>query len=111
MERIGKGGTLIRQSEQILVWNDDQRVNIGLQFFNAFVGLFHPALALKFKWLGDNANGQNAAFTRSAGNNRCGACAGAATHACGDKHHVAISQFSHHILQAFFSGQPANLGL
>ena len=108
MKRIGKGGAFIRQTEQVLIWDDDQRVNIGLQFFNATLGLFHAALAFKFKRLGDHPNSQNAALAGGSGNHWCGSGAGATTHAGGNKDHVAIGQFSHDFLQAFFGGGTAN---
>ena len=101
MERIGKGGALIRQPEQVLVRDHDQRVDPGLHLLDPGLGLCHPALSLKIKGFRDHANRQDAAFTCRTGNHRGGARAGAATHTCGDEHHVAIGKLAHHGLDAF----------
>ena len=99
---IGKCGTLICQPEQILIRDNNQRIHIGLQGLNTFICLFHSALAFKIKRFGDNANGQNTALSGGFCNDRCGPCAGAATHACGDENHIGIRQLCHDIIKAFF---------
>ena len=111
MKGIGKGGALIGKAEQILVGNDDQRVDMCLQLLDSFLGLRHAALSLKFKGFGDHANGQNTAFAGGPSDDwRC-ACACAASHARGDEHHVAISEFSHNVFEAFLCCRLANFRL
>ena len=111
VEGIGKGGALIRQPEQVLVGNNDQRVDPGLHLLDSGIGLCHPALAFEIKWLGDNANRQDAAFTCRPGNHRGSPGAGAATHAGGDEDHVAIGKLAHHRLDAFFGCRASDIRL
>ncbi len=111
VERISKGGPLIRQPEQVLVRNDDQRVNIGLHLFDTGFGLRHPALPLKVKGLGDNTDSQDAAFAGCTGNNRGSPGASAATHTGGNEHHVAISKFAHHGFHAFLGSGASDIRL
>ena len=55
------------------------------KLFDAFFSQPHPAGTFKVEGLGDNTDGQNASFTRGAGDNRCSTRAGAAAHAGGDE--------------------------
>ncbi len=102
MEGIGKGGTLIGQAEQVLVRDNNQCIDIGLKCLNAFICLFHSALAFEIERLCDNANGQDAALSGSFGNNRGCPCTCAAAHTCGNKDHIGICQLCQHIIQTFF---------
>ena len=111
VERIGKGGPLIRQPEQVLVRNDDQRVDIGLHLFDAGFGLCHPALTFKVKRLGDHADSQDAAFAGSARDNRGSPGTCATTHAGGYEHHVAVGKFTHHRFDTFLGGGASNIWL
>ena len=111
MEGISECCALIGKPEQILIRNDDQRIDISLQLFDAILSLFHPALAFKFEWFGDHTNGQNTAFAGGPGNNWGGAGTGATAHTGSDKDHVTISQFCHDFCQAFFGGRTANFRL
>ena len=108
---IRKGGAFIGQTEQILVGDDDQRIDISLQFFDARIGLAHPNRAFKIKRLGDNANSKNTAFARRFCDHGSRASAGAAAHARGDEHHMAVGQFRQDIIKAFLRGNAANFRL
>ena len=74
-------GLFIGHAEQVLIWNDDQRVDIALQFLNPGLGRVHPVAALEMKRLGHHPDGKDTAFAASLGDHRRGAGAGAAAHA------------------------------
>ena len=107
-EGFGKGGFFGRQTEQVLVRNDDQRINNLLQSFDACFRLFHALAAFELERLGHNANGQNAQLTSRLRDDRCRASARAAAHTSGDKAHVCASQMVNDLLDAFFSRSRAN---
>ena len=90
---IGKCCPLIGKTEQVLVWNNNQCINISLQLFNTGIGLTHPDLTFKIKRLGHNTHGQDTTFTGRFGNDRGCPRACAAAHTRGDKDHMAIGQF------------------
>ncbi len=93
-EGVGEGGLLIRHPEQVLVGDDEQRVDIFLQLVDAaFSAARKTARALELERLGDDADGQDA-FPRAthARSTRRRASAGAAAHAGGDEHHVAADE-------------------
>ena len=111
MEGIGEGGALIRQTEQVLVRNDDQRVDIGLHLLDAGLGLSHAALSLEIKGFCHHTDGEDAPLARGAGNHRRGAGACAAAHAGGDEHHVAICKLAHHGFNALLGGGASDIRL
>ena len=74
--------------EQLVVEDDDQRVDVGLELRDAVVGCLEPARPLEVEGLGNHAHGEDAHFARHAGNDRCRARARAAAHAGGDEEHV-----------------------
>ncbi len=110
-ESIGKGGPLIGEPEQVLVRDDDQGINIGLQFLNTGIGLPHADLAFEIERLGDNANGQDTLLTAGAGDHRGSPGSGSATHTGGDEHHVAVGQLGEDIIDAFLGSDAADFGL
>ena len=91
---VGMGKRLILRDivtqhvEQFFIQHHDQRINIGFQLGQTAIGVGHAATAFKFERLGDHAHGQDAHFTRHAGNDRCRTGACAAAHAGGDEQHV-----------------------
>ena len=58
-ERLGERGFFIGQTEQVLVRNDDQRIDHLLQRLDAVFGLLHALAALELERLGDDADSQN----------------------------------------------------
>ena len=108
MEGVSKSGPFIGKTEQILIWNHNQRINISLQGFNTCISLFHSALAFKIERLGDNTDGQDAALFGGAGNHGGCPCTGAATHTCGDEHHMAVGKFGQNLIQRFFCSLAAH---
>jgi hypothetical protein len=57
---IGDGGLLVRHPEQVLVRDDDQRIDALLQFHYAGFREPHPALALEVERLGDHPDREDA---------------------------------------------------
>ena len=72
---------------QLVVEDDDQRIDILLQLGDAGFSHLH-ALAFEAKGFGDHGHGQDAHFAGHLGNDRRGAGARAAAHAGSDEGHV-----------------------
>ena len=63
------------------------------------------------KWLGDNANGKNAHFTRNLRNHWRGACSCAATHASRHKAHMRAMQLITNFVTRFLCRRTTNFWL
>jgi hypothetical protein len=100
-EGFGKCGFFVGDTEEILVRDDDQRINVALHFLNAAVGLIHPVDAFEVERLRDNAYGQNALLAAGLGDDRRGARSGASAHARRNEGHVGAFQILHNFLKAF----------
>ena len=111
VEGVGKCGALIRQTEQVLVRDDDQGIDKGLHLLDPGFGLSHAALSLKVEGLGHHTDGQDATLAGSAGDHGCRTGASAAAHAGGDEHHVAIGKLAHHGFDALFGGSAPDVWL
>ena len=102
LERFFPAGALIRDLEQVLVRDHDQRIDIFLQFGDALFGRAHALLALEGERLGDDADGEDVALARHAGDHRRRTGAGAAAHAGGDEHHVRVFEMPVQFIRRFF---------
>ena len=91
--------------------NDEQRVDALLQFGDAAFGDAHAALAFEMERLGDDADGEDADLLRRPGDDRRRAGAGAAAHAGGDEHHVRAGEVVADLVDHFFGGGAADIGL
>ena len=111
VERIGEGGTLVGDPEQVLVRDHDQRIDMSLHLLDAGLGLPHAALAFEVERPGHDAHRQDATLARGAGDDRSRAGAGTTAHAGGDEDHVAVGELAHHSFNAFFGGGAADIGL
>ena len=80
----------------------------GLQ---PLVGGFGAQFAFKAEWTGDDGHRHDSQFTGYFGHDRGGAGTGAAAHAGGNKAQIRAIQLGADLVQAFFGGLPANLGL
>ncbi len=106
-EGFGKGGALIGDAEQVLVRDDDQRIDIALQLGNPGIGQTHAVTALEGEGLGDHTDRQDATFPGALGDDRRRTCAGAAAHAGGDEHHMrAIEVLGDQIGRFLSRGHP-----
>ena len=109
LKSVGKGDLLIGCMLEPLVWNDNERVDLGLEFIDARFRLRHAAAAFKAEGLRHNADGQNARLARDLGNDGRAARAGAAAHAGGDEDHIRVLQRLGDLVAALFGALAADL--
>ncbi len=109
-EGLGEGGAVVGDAEQVLVRDDDQRVDIGLELFQAALGHPHALVAFEGEGLGDDADGEDAELAHRAGDDRGRAGAGAAAHAGGDEHHVRAFDLREDFFQRLFGAGAADVG-
>ena len=109
-ECFGECGFLVRQTEQVLVRNDDQRIDDLLQGFNTLLGLTHTLVAFELERLGHDAYGQNTQFTCSLCDDRCSTCPGAPAHTSRDETHVRTGKVINDLLNALFGGGSPDRG-
>ena len=101
-EGFGKCRVLIGQAEQVLVRNNDKRIDNFLKRLNAFFGLLHPLGTLELEGFGHNTNSQNAQLAGGLRDDRCRTGAGAAAHASGNKAHMRTRKVIHDLFDALF---------
>ena len=109
-EGFGECGFLVRQTKQVLVRDDDQRINNFLQRLDTLFGLTHALVAFKLERLGHNTNGQNTQFTRGLRYDRRSACARTTTHTGGDETHMRTGKVINDLLNALFGSGGSNRG-
>ena len=100
----------VGDQEEVLVRNDDQRVNMLLEFGNPRVCRAHSPRTFEQEGLGDDPYRQNVHFTGRAGDNRGSACSGAAAHAGCDEAHMRTLQCAFDLLDRFFGGCTSDFG-
>jgi hypothetical protein len=110
LERFLEGRVRVGDQEEILVRDDDQRIDMLLQFLDAGIGRLHPAIAFEAERLGDDADGQDAAVARRLGDDRGRTGAGAAAHARGDEAHMRAFERLFDLLHRLFGRGAADLG-
>ena len=77
---------------QLVVEDDDQRIDVLLQFGDAGFGHLQALVAFETERLGDHRHGQDTQFARHFGDDRRGTGTRAAAHAGGDEDHVRALQ-------------------
>ena len=87
-ESIFDDCSLVRDAEQVLVRNDNQRVDRLFHLNDAGFCDLHPAAAFKVERLGDDADSEDAHLTSRSGDDWGRACARATAHASGEEDHV-----------------------
>src|SRR6185437_15051890 len=102
--------SLITDTEEVLVRNDDQRVDVFLQLEDAGLGEPHAMRALEMERLGNDADGEDPGFARGAGDDRRRTRPGAAAHAGGDEDHVRAFERGHDLLERLLGGDAADFG-
>src|SRR5205807_5275856 len=88
----GEGGLFVGDPEQVLVRNDQKRIDHLVQLGDAGLGGAHAALTVEVERLGYHADGEDAQVARGLGDGGGSASAGAAAHAGGDEHHVGAGE-------------------
>ena len=110
-EGVGEGGLFVGDPEQVLVRDDEQRVDMLLQLDDAGLGIAHAALALEMERLGDDADREDAELLGGLGDHGRGAGAGAAAHAGGDEHHMRAVQVIADLVDHLFGRGAADFRL
>ena len=93
---------------ELLVEDDNHRVDLGLQVFNPLLGRAHAAGAFKAEGLRHDGNGENSHFLRDLGDHGRSARARAAAHAGGDEEEVGPADRLGHLLALFLRGGGAD---
>ena len=104
LERILPGGALIGHTEQVLIGDNDQSVNVLLQLLDPLIGGTSPTDTFEPERLGHHADGQDVSFPRHARNDGRRASPGATAHAGGDEHHMGAIQMPVQLIRGFFRG-------
>ena len=108
---VGQRGLLVGHPEQVLVRDDDQRVDALLQLHDAGLGEPHSPLALEVERLGDDADREDAELAGHTSHHRRRAGSGAAAHARGNEHHVSAGQVVADLVDHFLGCGAADLRL
>src|SRR5690606_20171013 len=109
LEGFLEGRFRFGDQEQVLVRNDEQRVDVLLQFLDPGFRGTHAPRAFEQERLRHHADGQDAFASRDLGNDRSRAGTGAAAHARGDEHHVHAVERTLDFLDRLFSRRAAHL--
>ena len=110
LERFLEGRLGVGEPEQVLVRDDDERVDVLLQLLDARIGRAAAASAFERERLGDDADRQNALVAGSLGDDWSSAGAGAAAHAGRDEAHVRTFESALDLVDRFFGGGAPDLG-
>ena len=110
-EGIGEGGLLVGDPEQVLVRDDEQRIDVFLQLVDAALGRAQAPRTFELERLGDDADGQDAFLARGARDDGGSPGSGAAAHAGGDERHVAADEMGLDVGHGLFRGSGANFRL
>jgi PAS domain S-box-containing protein len=87
-EAFDQGHVFVRDRQELLVRDRDQRVDLLGQHRETLVGDAHAALALEAEGLGHHTDGERAFFPSDLRDDRCRARARATAHAGRHEHHV-----------------------
>ena len=109
LESLGKGRLLIGDPEQVLVRNDQQRIDELMQLFEARLGDLHPVGAFELEWFGDHAHRQDVALPSGTSDDRGGAGTGSTAETGGDEHHIGILQIGENIFEGFFGRRATDI--
>ena len=107
-ERLSEGRFLGGKAEQVLVGNDDQRVNDLLQGFDTLFGLTHPLGTFELERLGHHTHGQYTQLTRGLRDDRRSARAGATAHSGGNETHMRPGKLIYNLFDAFLGRSGTN---
>ena len=110
-EGVGEGGLFVGDPEQVLVRDDQQRIDHLVQFGDAGLGGAHAALAFEVERLGHHADGEDAHLARGLGDDGRCTGAGAAAHAGGDEHHVGAGEMIAKLVDDLLRGGRADVRL
>src|SRR5690606_20905045 len=98
-------------AEQILIWNNDQRVDMAVQFIDAILSQTSATIAFEIERFGDHANRQDTLLASGASHHGSSTSTGTATHAGGDEHHVRAGKMIIDLVPAFLGRRATNFGM
>jgi hypothetical protein len=109
-EGLGEGRLLVGEPEQVLVGNDDQRIDDLLQRLDPLVGLAHALGAFELEGFRDDADGQDAKLARGLRDDRRGPVPVPPPMPGGDEGHVRAGEVIDDLLDRFLGGTCAHGG-
>src|SRR5690348_15258828 len=101
----------VRDRQQPVVRDHDQRVDLATQPVDPGVGLRCPALALEAERPGDHADGERAERPGDLGDDRSAPGARAAALAGGHEDHVGALEYFFYLLAVIFGGPVTDVGV
>src|SRR5690606_15413122 len=110
-EGIGERRLLGGDTKEVLIRNDDERVDELAQCGDTGLGNAEATTSLELERLGDNADGQDAQVPRCPRDDGCSAGSGAAAHASGDENHVGTLDVPSVLLDRLLGRSLADLRL
>ena len=109
LEGISERGSVIRHPEQVLIRDDDQRIDEFLKLLDPRLSQAHAVGALEMKWLGDHTDRQNSRFAGDARDYRGAAGTGTAAHSGGDERHVGPVHRLEDFVERLFCGGASDI--
>ena len=83
-------GLIAKQLAQLVIADDEQRVDGFTHGLKSICGLLIPTTAFELEWHGHNANSQNSTLLAGLGDDWCSSCSCSASHAGGHKDHARV---------------------
>ena len=108
-EGVSEGCRRIGDTEQVLVGDDDKRIDRLAQFSDTGLSDPHAATAFKVERLGDDGDRKDTHLASGRGDDRGSACARAAAHAGGEENHVRAGEAVANFLQRLLGRRLADL--
>ena len=102
-ERFLHGGALVSHSQQFIIRDRDQCINILLEQSDTCFSRAHFLCAFKTERLGNDANGQDPHILGHFGNDGSRAGTGAAAHTSGNEYHVRAGKHLTDLILVFLS--------
>ena len=110
-QRLDDGRILGNDAVDLVVRDNDERIDVFAQVFQTLDGVVHALFALEIEGLGNDGDREDLQIARDLRNDGRSAGARSAAHACGDEQKVGIFDRLGERILALFRGSPADLGL
>ena len=108
-ESVSEGRPLVGDTEQVLIGNDDQRIDRLAQFGDPGLSDPHAATTLEVERLGNDADRKDADLASGCGDDGGSACARSPAHAGGEENHVRAGEAVANFLQRLLGRRLADL--
>ena len=110
-QRFHHRGVFGNDAGDLVVGDDDERIDEFFQVFKPFRRIVHALFALERERFGDDGDGEDLQIARDLGDDGGCARAGTAAHAGGDEEEVCIFDSLGEHFFALFGGCPAHFGV